>query len=92
MGHPEATPFGLLRLFLQWPGYFQDMYLERPDDWEKAVEVDNAIEFWHEQGITKLPVYVSKTLVRLRDLPTLNFLTGEADWSEHHCNSGACFI
>lgn len=72
--------------------YYRDMYLERPDDWEKAVEVDNAIEFWHEQGITKLPVYVSKTLIRLRDLPVLNFGTDEADWSEHHCNSGACFI
>lgn len=72
--------------------YFREMYLDRPDDWEKAVDVDNAIEFWHVQGITKLPVFVSRSLIRLRDMPALNFGTDEEDLSEQHCNSGACFI
>jgi hypothetical protein len=72
--------------------YFREMYLDRPEDWEKAVDVDNAIEFWHERGITEYPVFVSASLIRLRDMPAINFGANDEDLSEHHCNSGVCFL
>lgn len=72
--------------------YFEEMYRERPEDWEKAVDVDNAVEKWHLCGITDYPVFVSKSLIRLRDMPAMNFGTDREDLSEHHCNSGVCFL
>lgn len=72
--------------------YFKDMHGERPNDWEKAVDVDNAVEHWHTRGITDYPVFVSASLLRLRDMPAMNFGMEDEDLSEHHCNSGSCFL
>lgn len=72
--------------------HYRDMYMDRPDDWAQAVEVDNSIERWHEQGITKYPVFVSGSLMRLRDMPAANFGSNDEDLTEHHCNSGVCFL
>lgn len=72
--------------------HYRDMYLDRPDDWSQAVEVDNSIEHWHERGITQYPVFVSGSLMRLRDMPEIDFGAQAEDLSEHHCNSGVCFL
>lgn len=72
--------------------YFREMFLDRPEDWAKAVDVDNAVESWHERGITEYPVFVSASLIRLRDLHAINFGANDEDLSEHHCNSGVCFL
>ncbi len=64
-----------------------------PDDWQKAVEVDNAVEQWKKLGITEQEVFVSRSLIRLRDLPAMNFGDGKDDIPEEmHCNSGVCFV
>lgn len=73
-------------------GYFRDMYRERPADWQKAVEVDNAVEQWNKRGITEQEVFVSRSLIRLRDMPAMGFGQDDPALEEQHCNSGACFI
>lgn len=72
--------------------YYKEMYEERPLDWEIAVDVDNAVETWHSRGITEFPVFVSASLMRLRDMPKINFGMEDEDLTEHHCNSGVCFL
>lgn len=72
--------------------YFKEQYEQRPNDWQKSVDVDNAVETWHERGITQYPVFVSASLIRLRDMPSMDFGSQREDLSEHHCNSGVCFL
>lgn len=72
--------------------YFKEMYETRPLDWEKAVDVDNAVETGNDRGITQYPVFVSASLIRLRDMPAMNFGMEDEDLTEHHCNSGVCFL
>lgn len=71
--------------------YLQDMYLNRPGDWEKAVAVDEAVRDLRHIGI-KWPVFVSSTCIPLKDLPALGFKQQDADYREHRCNSGVCFV
>lgn len=71
--------------------HFKDMYINRPEDWDQAVAVDNALETWKGR-ITKEEVFVSSSLIRLRDLPSIDFGLEDEDMSEHHCNSGVCFV
>lgn len=71
---------------------FKKMYEERPENWAQAVEVDNSLESWPRLGITTHECFVSSSLVRLRDLPAINFGIDDPDMSEHHCNSGHCFL
>lgn len=70
--------------------YFEDMYLNRPDDWDKAVAVDDAVRDMRSVGI-KDEVFVSSSLVPLRDLPDKDFLRGTPERKQHQCNSGVCF-
>lgn len=72
--------------------YYKEMFLNRPEDWLMAVDIDNAVESWHERGITEYPVFVSASLTRLRDMPAINFGADREDMTEHHCNSGVCFL
>lgn len=72
--------------------HYRDMHANRPADWERAVEVDDAVAQWQRLGITKQEVFVSPTLIRLRDLPTINFGAEDENMEEHHCNSGVCFL
>jgi hypothetical protein len=72
--------------------YFREMYANRPDDWRKAVAVDDSISIWKAAGITDHEPFVSSSLIRLRDLPAIGFGVDSEDLSEHHCNSGACFL
>lgn len=77
-----------------WNGldFFREMYHERPENWRQAVDVDNSLESWTKIGITEQECFVSSSLVRLRDLPAMNFGLDDPDMSEHHCNSGVCFL
>jgi hypothetical protein len=71
--------------------HFREMHAHRPADWAQAVAVDNALETWKGR-ITEEEVFVSASLVRLRDLPAMNFGAEDEDMAEHHCNSGVCFL
>jgi len=71
--------------------YFKDMYLNRPNDWDKAVLVDDSIRDLSCIGI-KGQCFVSSTCIPLRDLPKMNFLESAPTYREHRCNSGVCFI
>jgi hypothetical protein len=68
------------------------MYDSRPDDWAKAVAVDEAIRDLSSVGV-KDECFVSGSLVPLKDLPALNFLRSDPTrFKEHRCNSGHCFL
>ena len=71
--------------------HFEDMYLNRPDDWDKAVAVDDSIRDMTRFGV-KDEVFVSATCIPLRDLPALDFLRGTPQGRELRCNSGKCFL
>lgn len=71
--------------------YFEDMYFNRPDDWDKAVAVDEAIRDMTQVGI-KDEVFVSSSMIPLKDLPDLDFKKQDADYKEYRCNSGVCFV
>lgn len=71
--------------------YYKNMYENRPDDWQQAVNVDEAVRDWNNIGV-KNPVYVSNTVTPLKDLPQLEFKLdkqAEADFCSH---PGYCFI
>lgn len=67
------------------------MYIDRPEDWKQAVNVDNAIRDWSQIGVEK-PVYVSKTLVPLEELAKTVFSKSEDLESDYSCDSGYCFL
>jgi len=71
--------------------YYQDMYTNRPNDWDKAVLVDESVRDLRCIGI-KGQVFVSSTCIPLKDLPAMNFRQNAEDYREHRCNSGVCFI
>jgi hypothetical protein len=81
-----------LACFANGLDYYADLYANDRDSWERAVEVDNAVEKWKALGITEQEVFVSASLTRLRDLPAINFGKEREDMTEHHCNSGVCFL
>lgn len=70
--------------------YFESMFYERPDDWERAVQVDEAIR--NNLPNARDEVYVSASLTPLKDLPGLNFLRDKPQGKELRCNSGVCFL
>lgn len=70
---------------------FEEMHRTEPEDWEQAVAVDNALESWKGR-ITNEEVFVSSSLIRLRDLPARNFGMFEEDLQDAQCNSGVCFV
>jgi hypothetical protein len=71
--------------------HFRDMYMNRYEDWEKAVAVDEAIRDMRPLGIED-ECFVSPTLVPLKDLPKMNFKQSDADFLQYRCNSGVCFL
>lgn len=70
--------------------YYEDMYENRPDDWDKAVAVDEAVRNLEAIGVND-EVFVSSSLVPLKDLPAMNFKHADEDYKEHRCNSGVCY-
>ncbi|MDD5371328.1 MAG: hypothetical protein PHQ40_19780 [Anaerolineaceae bacterium] len=70
----------------------KEMYERRPEDWEKAVAVDEAVRDMRALGI-KYPVYVSATLKPLRILAEEDFYQGDkSDSDDESCTSGYCFV
>ena len=72
--------------------FLEEMYRERPDDWQQAVQVDEAIRDMRQVGIED-ECFVSDTLVPLKEMPARDFLRDKpSTYIAHECNSGACFI
>lgn len=72
--------------------HLQRMYRERPDDWQKAVEVDEAVRDLSQIGIRDR-VFVSATRVPLRELARRGFDVSDVrkDADAYSCDSGYCF-
>ena len=72
---------------------FKEMYHNRPADWKQAVAVDEAVRNMSKIGV-ECPVYVSKTLEPLADLPDAYFNHEEPvpDQDQWSCDSGHCFV
>lgn len=73
---------------------FKEMYLNRPNDWKQAVNVDKAIRDWSQIKVT-YPVYVSNTLIPLEVLAENDFEVSKFKKdleSDYSCDSGYCFI
>lgn len=70
--------------------FFEDMYRNRPDDWDQAVLVDESIRDLSSVGI-KEECYVSSSLIPLKDLPGLNFKKFDGDYHNFKCNAGVCY-
>ena len=72
--------------------FLEDMYFNRPNDWDQAVLVDEAIRDMRQLGVED-ECFVSSTLIPLKDLPRLNFKKDDVSFfSKNRCNSGACFL
>lgn len=71
--------------------YLHDMYINRRTDWEKLVLIDESVRDLSQIGI-KGQVFVSSTCIPIKDLPALGFKQQDADYREHRCNSGVCFV
>lgn len=71
--------------------FLRDMHDNRPDEWDEAVQIDEAIRDMRQVGIND-EVYVSKTLIPLRTLAELDFNVPELPGQNYKCNSGVCFV
>lgn len=72
--------------------FFEEMYLNRPKDWEQAVLVDESIRDMRQLGVED-ECFVSATCVPLKDMPGRDFLRDKpSTYIKHECNSGACFL
>lgn len=70
----------------------KEMHDERPEDWEQAVEVDEAVRDMGSVGIRD-DVYVSSTTTPLTELAENGFETDDGtDEDEHSCDQGYCFV
>jgi hypothetical protein len=69
----------------------KEMYEERPADWRQAVHVDNAVRDWSSIGVDN-PVYVSDSLVPLKDLPMVDFKSQNGEAEKECSQTGYCFI
>lgn len=70
---------------------FKEMYENRKSDWEQAVRVDESIRDWSQIKV-RGEVFVSKTLIPLRDLEITEFSKDGDLENEYSCDSGYCFI
>lgn len=90
-GEPKPPRSVCVACFANGLAHFEDMYLNRPDEWDQAVKVDESIRDLTPIGVN-MPAFVSATLTPLRELPDLDFLRGTPEGKEHRCNSGVCFV
>ncbi len=70
---------------------FKLMFYERPADWAQAVAVDDAVRDLSCIGV-KDEVFVSNTLLPLRELARRNFVVDDDGDEDGSCDSGHCFI
>ena len=71
--------------------HFRDMHNSRPDDWAKAVAVDEACRDLRGVGIRD-QCFVSSTLVPLKNLAAGGFRGDSGAQLDENCQSGYCFI
>lgn len=90
-GVQQPPPSVCNACFANGLAFFEDMYMNRPNDWDQAVMVDDYIRDMRQIGIED-ECFVSASMVPLRDLPDRNFLRGTAEGKKYQCNSGVCFI
>lgn len=91
-GIPSPPPSVCNACYANGLAMFEEMYLNRPDDWDQAVVFDEMIRDLSQLGVRD-ECFVSSTLIPLKDLPGLNFLKGQPELRQKHgCNSGACFL
>jgi hypothetical protein len=90
-GIAEPPPSVCNACFANGLAFLEEMYVHRPDDWDEAVRVDEAIRDMRQIGIED-ECFVSETLIPLREMPALNFKKDDIQFfREHKCNSGVCF-
>jgi len=72
---------------------FEEMYEERPSDWEQAVKVDEAVRDLSQIGVHD-EVYVSHAAKPLKVLADEDFDLNdqEGELQQRSCDSGYCFI
>lgn len=70
---------------------FEEMYNNRPEDWEQAVEVDEAVRDLSAIGVED-EVFVSHTGKPLKQLAEEGFTDSVEDKDEYSCDSGYCFV
>lgn len=89
---PQPPPSVCNACYANGLRFLEDMYNNRPADWKKAVEVDEAIRDMSQIGIED-ECFVSATLVPLKEMPARDFLRDKpSTYIEHECNSGVCFL
>jgi len=91
-GVPIPPPSVCNGCFAHGLAAFSVMHRDEPEDFAQAVEVDEEVRDMRLFGFTN-PVYVSDTLIPLRQLAEMGFDLGDP-WKneEHSCSSGVCFI
>ena len=70
--------------------HFREMYLERPENWAQAVNIDEEIRDLRCVGIND-ECFVSSTLIPLRVMAEMNF-ENLKDQELVACHSGHCFV
>jgi hypothetical protein len=68
--------------------YFKELHDNYPDEWAKAVEIDESVR--HNLPNVRQPLYVSSTLLPLAELARRGFDLTDAPKKE--CTSGHCFL
>jgi len=71
-------------------GYFKQMFIERPHNWDQAVAIDDAIRDLTQIGV-RHECFVSSTLVPLRVMAAMNFENLQ-DQELVACHTGHCFV
>jgi hypothetical protein len=71
--------------------YYKNLFETAPAAWETAVAIDDNLGALAGAMVDE-EAFVSDSLIRLRDLPAMGFGKEREDLSEHHCNSGVCFL
>ena len=69
----------------------EEMYHNRPDDWEQAVNVDEAVRDLSSIGVED-EVYVSHTGKPLEQIAEEGFTDAVDNKDEYSCDSGYCFV
>ncbi len=71
--------------------YYQDMHANRPRDWQKAIQLDDAIRDMSRWGV-KGEVFVSRAMMPLRDMPALDFKVKSPPDEQGCGHGGYCFV
>lgn len=91
-GVAQPPPSVCNACFANGLAFLEEMYLNRPKDWDQAAAVDEYIRDMSAVGI-KDECFVSETLIPLRQLAEMNFKREDFHfYQEHRCNSGVCFV